>query len=149
MSNRSSLVAHDGSQTVAMLQLRDLTTRFGVIHEFQALQLKIWPRLVLPHTTESVAKLNVEQCRVDFHIKTKGKAPTQMKQRLAGLNDSVKLLLGDWWEVRVIRGGKSLYVGKRLKKMPQKKEFLGTDYEAGRIVPDKPWQYLKTPPSSK
>jgi hypothetical protein len=126
-------------------QLKALTLRTGTLHELQIQQLKIWPRVALPHTTSSEARVDTTKHVVEFRVEVSGRAPSQLTDRLKGLDQSVKDLLGTWWRVKVVQclsdgTMKALYNGAPSEVLEQQ-SYAGTDFEAGKIVPEKPWQF--------
>jgi hypothetical protein len=101
----------DSNSVEQLMLLKDLTRRTGLIYEAQVLQLKYWPMLALTHAKSSEVRLNVEKrvCEFFARIDSKGKAPDDLADRLARLDEAVKWLLGDEWLVKVKLGKKIIY----------------------------------------
>jgi hypothetical protein len=103
-----------------LMMLRGLTKTTGMLHEAQVLQLKHWPRIAIPHSTYSEFGFSHEKHVVEFRVKTKGKAPKDLKLRLGGLAESVRDLLGPEYTVRVKDGKKKLFESKGQVPVPKK-----------------------------
>lgn len=103
-----------------LMMLRGLTKTTGMLHEAQVLQLKHWPRIAIPHSTYSEFAFSHEKHLVEFRIKTKGKAPGDLKLRLGGLTESVRDLLGPEYTVRIKDGKKKLFESKGKVEVPKK-----------------------------
>lgn len=143
-------LVQDNNETVALLHLKDLTRRTGTIHDAQALQLRIWPRIAIPNSTQSVAKVDTKKCTVLFEVTRKGRQPKNQQRLFKVLDENVKFMLGDWWSVSVKEGKKIIFEGPAREPAPAVSSFKGTDFAAGKIVPRQPWQFLpKTQPTSK
>lgn len=132
-----------------MVLLRDLTRKTGAIHEAQALHLKIWPRVQIDNCTFAEAHVDTEACSLKYLLTFKGRTPAKklMTVHLSMIFDCVQWLLGDEWSVSAYRkdGSKQTLLGERRRKagVPDRKKYAGTDYKAGMIVPEKPWQFPK------
>jgi hypothetical protein len=90
--------------TAQLVLLRGMTQKLGVIHEAQALQIRLWPYTVDPSLEKSEAKVDMEANRVEF-VWT-GSALSMDKKyqkRLETLSDNVKFLLGEEWKISVTR----------------------------------------------
>lgn len=127
--------------TEQLVMLRQQASRFGMIHEAQTAQLKIWPRVLISHSIKSEARIDTEKFEVEIWVKTKGKAPKDHAKKLKFLADGIQWLLGDNWEVRIIENGGKPKVFKRTESAEDR--YAGTDFAAGAIVPSKPWNFLK------
>lgn len=104
-------------QEKQLLMLKDLTRRMGVLHEAQVLQLKMWPMTLFTHAKKTEERVNLESKEIDYDIlQTKGKKPSDLKERFEALNEWTKWLLGDDWVVRVRERGKLLYRNGRTVK---------------------------------
>jgi hypothetical protein len=96
--------------TAQLVMLRDMTKRFGTIHEAQALQLKLWPYTVDPTLTNSKCALDMESKYIEFEwsgppVKIEKKYQTRLKT----LDSNVKFLLGDDWNVKVNRNSETIF----------------------------------------
>jgi hypothetical protein len=97
-------------QESQLLMLKDLTKRMGVLHEAQVLQLKMWPLTLFTHAKKTEERVNLETKEIDFDIlQTKGKKPTDLKERFEALDKWTRWLLGDDWVVRVRERGKVIF----------------------------------------
>lgn len=107
-----------------LLALRAITQTTGAIHHGQALQMKYWIRIAVAHSTSAeIAYYTKErdektgevtqQPTIEFRVVLgKAKPPKDLKKRLAGLNRSVKDLLGPDFGVRVKAGKKVIFESK-------------------------------------
>lgn len=106
-----------------LLALRAITQTTGAIHSGQALQMKYWIRIAVSHSTsaeiayyqkerDEVTGEVTQQPTIEFRVVVKGKAPKDLKKRLAGLNRSIKDLLGPDFVVRVKIAKKVIYESK-------------------------------------
>jgi hypothetical protein len=108
-----------------LLLLRDLTARMGVLHDAQALQMKMWPLVLFTHAKKTEQRVNIKEKEVDYILlQTKGKPPEDLEKRFAALNEWTKWLLGPDWLVRVKLRDKLIYRGRRdvQVKTAEKKE---------------------------
>lgn len=100
--------------------LRGLTRTTGVLHEAQVLQLKMWPRLAIPHAESTEFGWDPINRTIEFRARVaRGqKPPRDLVKRLKGLDRSVKSLLGTDVVVRVKAGTSVLFTsaGKKEKK---------------------------------
>lgn len=112
------------------MSLRALTQELGVIHEAQAFQLKRWGQLALPHChdveigvqlphlkeemdTDGVVKdFLVETNKVEFRGIAAERPPKNLKALMAGLDRSVRSLLGNYFDVGVRINGVAIFVKK-------------------------------------
>lgn len=93
--------------------LKDLTRRLDMLHDAQVLQLKMWPLVLFTHARSAELAVSFENKEVDYIVKTKGKAPADLKDRFEYLNEWTKWLLGNDWLVKVKIQGKQVYRGGR------------------------------------
>lgn len=98
-----------------LMLLRGVTGGGEFLHEAQVLQLKIWPLLAAEHASSCRVEVDTIKKVTDFHLKVaKGKkAPLDFKDRLDGLDRSVKAMLGNEWLIRVHVLSKVIYRGTR------------------------------------
>ena len=98
------------SQEEQLLLLRDMTSRLGVLHDAQVLQLRMWPLVLFSNLKKCEEHVNIEGKVVEFHfLQTKGKYPKDMKARFEAMADWTKWLLGHDWVVRVKERGKLIF----------------------------------------
>lgn len=100
-----------------LLQLRDMTERFEVLHEAQRVQLVNWGLVVLDHIEKSEdmgLEVGFENHLVEYEVKRANmkKRPVALRDRCSQLTDWVRWLLGDKWNVRVKQGRKILFNSK-------------------------------------
>ena len=63
--------------------LRDTTQRFGILHDAQVLQIKMWPITLFTHAKKCDAHIDIEQKRIDYIIlSSKGDPPEDMEKRM-------------------------------------------------------------------
>ena len=93
-------------------QLKALTIRFGVIHEAQALQLKMWP-LLMPGVASAEAVVDVETCTVTYKCLTsKGKGFRKTKKVILFCNHLkqwTQVLLWEDTKVAVTVDGQTIF----------------------------------------
>jgi hypothetical protein len=93
-----------------LLMLKAVTLRLGVLHEAQALQLKMWPLAALPFITKSVAKVDVESRTVSFDCEAPSVRKTKkLTQGCTALESWVRFLLWDDSVVFVRINGKQVH----------------------------------------
>ena len=91
--------------------LKGMTLRLGSIHEAQALQLKLWPRLI-PGIDESEARVDVEKQSVRFVCTGKKFRKTKkVSEFLVNIDRWVKKLLWDSTFVVFEVNGKEVFRG--------------------------------------
>jgi hypothetical protein len=106
-----------------LMALRAITQTTGILHEAQIIQLRYWPRIAIPHSIScEVAYFQKEINEegevtqvptIEFRpVLSKAKPPKDLKKRLAGLNRSVKDLLGPNFTVKVKLGKKIIFTSK-------------------------------------
>lgn len=95
-----------------LMQLKAMTVRLGVIHEAQALQLKMWP-LLIPNIGEAESKVDVETKTVIMVCKTaKGKKfrnTSKVKMLCENIDKWVKLILWNETALSIVVDGKTIY----------------------------------------
>lgn len=80
--------------------LRDITKRTGIIHHSQALQMKVWPRLLFEKCSSSEASVDVDNKSVVYDIELKTSEPG-LDKAASHLTSYTKRLLGTDWSVLV------------------------------------------------
>jgi hypothetical protein len=107
-----------------LLALRAITQTTGALHEAQVVNLKYWIRIAVAHSTsaeiayfqkerDEKTGLITQEPVIEFRVVLgKGKPPKDFKKRLAGLNRSIKDLLGPDFGVRVKSGKTLIYESK-------------------------------------
>jgi hypothetical protein len=96
--------------TAQLVMLREMTKRFGSIHEAQALQLKLWPFTVDNTLENSNAAVDFENKHVSFEwLGSTMKIDKKYQERLETLECNVKFLLGDDWSMSVIEDGTAIF----------------------------------------
>lgn len=122
-----------------ILELQHLTRRTGMLHEAQILNLKMWPRVIVPGCSASEVRVDMEKCNVDYNLTVRGKAAKAFKQRLDSLTEATQWMLGAEWQVRIFKGETLLRERPRRWAVEQSK-YEGADFAAGKTVPEKPWK---------
>jgi len=91
--------------------LRDLTETTGVIHDAQVHQLKNWGPLALQHVEEIEIAVKLEDpCWVEFRaLGVTMDVPENFQNLLAGLDRSVKSLLGRHYGTKVLIDGELIF----------------------------------------
>lgn len=135
-SSADKIVAH----------LRALFQATGVLHEVQVQNLKLWPRVAFPMVASSTASVNVETREVVIELVpklTRWWLPKDAVARCEGLHKSIQYLLGLDFETEFLWRGKAIFRGRRIEPV-RAPQYEGTDFEAGRVVPEVPWNFQKT-----
>lgn len=105
--------------------LRQLTESTGALHEAQVYQLKQWGPLALQHVQEIEIGVNLhEKPCVEFRaIGVTTEVPENLQSLLAGLDRSIKSLLGQHFATRVLVDGVVIFEeqGKPRKRRNLKK----------------------------
>jgi hypothetical protein len=143
MSDNLPLKMDNGNQAQLVEQLvmlREHTERFGTVHEAQILQLKVLPRVLVPNSTKSEARLDTDKKEVEIRVTTKGKAHKKQAQLTKQLGEGIQWVLGGTWKCSVFIDDKAPMVFPRTAKA-KKDKYQGTDFEAGKIVPEKVWRF--------
>lgn len=123
----------------ALIQLRAITNSTGTLHGLQIRQLQVWPRLVVPNSTDATAEVEFPKKEIRFSVQAKGKKQKGQAARYRWLAQAVKFLLGDEWRIAVSVNGKPAYASERGR--PISKVFTGTDFSAGLMEPAQPWNF--------
>ena len=126
-----------------LMALKDVWVRTQVLHDLQILQLKMWSLCIFPKCKRSETHIDTDTWTIDFHIKPEFLAsfrtPKDAPMRCAYAERWVHQLLDGRVLVRVFYGKDLIFTGTRLISATEDK-FLGTDYQAGEIVPETPWK---------
>jgi hypothetical protein len=105
--------------TAQLVLLRGMTQKLGVIHEAQALQIRLWPYTVDPSLEKSEAKVDMEANRVEFvWTGSTFDIDKKYRKRLETLSDNVKFLLGEEWKISVTRDEELIFVSDTNVKQP-------------------------------
>lgn len=90
-----------------LARLRHLTRMTGAIHEAQLLQLKMWPKLLFPCDSHTIAH-DSEQRLLTVTMQLSGDLPEDTKQRIENFEKWCWDLLGPEWAVVLLyRTGKA------------------------------------------
>lgn len=101
-----------------LMLLKATTIRTGAIHEAQALQLKMWPRLN-KSISSSEAQVSVDNHQVIFICESKGMRPTQAhKLFFDNLERWVRTMLWDDTYVKVVVNGKTVFESEDANEQP-------------------------------
>jgi hypothetical protein len=98
-----------------LLALQNITRMTGALHEAQAMHLKAWPLVACPHAKSCKFSCDPDKKVIEFDLVLKWSswfmggvgAPSDLKQRLEGLGQSVQWLLGTDWTV-VVKSGNNI-----------------------------------------
>lgn len=89
----------------------------GELLPAQVVNLKYWPRLALSHSTGSECRYDKNARTIEFRVKIgSSKPPKDLRKRLAGLDRSVKEMLGHDVSVTVKVAGKKIFASAGKKK---------------------------------
>ena len=95
-----------------LMQLKAMTVRMGVIHEAQALQLKMWP-LLIPDVSKAVSKVDVETKSVIMTCETKKgkkfKKTDQIDLLCKNIEEWTRAILWEETVVSIIVNGETIY----------------------------------------
>lgn len=112
------------SQHQQLLALRDLTRRFGTLHEAQTLQLRYWPFVADPGLDGSTASVDLEAKAVSFAW-TRRRAPLLGKAyrfRVDRLVEEIRnTLLGAEWSVTIEVNGARIFPWKQVESARKQK----------------------------
>lgn len=130
----------------ALLMARQISDTTGGLHELQERQLKLAPRIVLKDCTASKAIVDTDTRTVEIQARFSGPVSAQDKQMAEKLAVHFQWFLGASWLVQIVENRNG--VMNPIHTQPRKRDFdpakyTGTDFEAGKIVPEKPWNFLK------
>lgn len=145
-SSKKTQQREDPNIASQLLALRDFAAKYGVLHDAQILQLKLWPRVAFPHSNaDTKSEVSLIDKKVTVRVVSEKKT-NKTKTRALMLTKNIRWMLGTDWSVDVYENDKLL-----LKKAGQKTvEYTGTDFGAGKLVPKKPWKFQsQTQPLSK
>jgi hypothetical protein len=96
--------------TAQLVMLRDITRRFGAVHDAQALQIRAWPFVVDPSLKKSECAVDVENKTAAFAWEGSSlKMDFKYKARLKQLDINMKFLFGDNWRISVKLDGASIF----------------------------------------
>jgi uncharacterized protein YaaN involved in tellurite resistance len=127
---KSTIPRSEGGTWKQLMALRALTQEMGVVHEAQAMQLKYWGPLALPHCHDievrvqlpylaedvddkgTVTSSLMDANRVEYRALAKERPPKNLPKLLEGLCRSVRALLGDYFDVGVKINGAAIFVRK-------------------------------------
>src|SRR4029077_10128545 len=135
-----------------MLILRDLFRRTGAVHDMHRFNLWVWAGLVAPHLVPTQVEIKPETFQVvfDYGPNKKGmglfrvRPPKDFKDRLGGLESAVHLMFGNDFAVLLrMTDGQVIFSGDRKAPPKALPSYDGVDFEAGRLVPSKPWVFQK------
>lgn len=103
-----------------LMLLRAFTSRTGILHEAQVLNLKMWPSCVFDKVASSEFSFDWENATICFDIIFKGrKRPKNITKSCEALAQFTKTLLGPEYEVRIFLDGKEEHVAFRSVVRPQ------------------------------
>lgn len=125
-------------------QARDLFRRTGMMPELIKFNLQVWPRLLFPGGKDIKMGIQPDERVLAVAVTIPWyKRSGDVRKQAAKLHDSVMGLLGGDYETVVSVNGKVIFRGTRLAPVVPG-DYTGTDFEAGRYVPEKPWNFKKS-----
>jgi hypothetical protein len=94
-----------------LLLLRGITESTGIIHEAQALQLRLWPRTILPWIAKSAAEVDLDAKMVHYKCQTNQETPQSddHESRYQALGEWTQFLLGPSWFVSISVDGNLMH----------------------------------------
>ena len=118
--------------------LREMSKTTKTIHEAQAMQLRIWPRVALPHTKSSTANVDFDTKTVSFSCQRdqSEEEPEDLQERLEQLTQWTQFLLGDDWLVTIFLSNNLIHTG--FPKTKSKEEDNDEDDRDGGHDPGGP-----------
>lgn len=121
------------SSAEQLSKLRALTESTGIVHEAQALQLRLTPFAVDPQLDDSKVKLDMENRVARFEWASAGRGVTwkpdaRYAERLSALANHVPFLLGAGWQTLVSMNGVQIFpaVGKKPVKYGKSRKKSGS-----------------------
>lgn len=131
--------------------LRDLFRRTGAVHDLHRLNLWVWAELTSPHLVVSQVEIKPESFEVVFDYEPNKKVmglfkvrpPKDFLKRIEGLEAAVRVMFGDDYSVQLRLSGQPIFLGGKKTAPKARPEYTGVDFEAGRLVPTKPWVFQK------
>lgn len=109
-----------------LMQLRDLTRRWGVLDELQIAQLRLWPFAVDPSIAKNNVEVDFDKHLVSFNwLGEKSKKDKGYGSRIKDLDEKVRFLLGGEWQIQILYNEKTIFVseedrGRKAKKCKKK-----------------------------
>jgi hypothetical protein len=95
--------------------LKSLTQQFGILHELQTAQLKLWPFAIDPNLDKTEAEVDFESNLIIFKWQSAkfSKIDQKYKQRLHKLLISVRYLLGDNWQIHILLNNELIFQSEK------------------------------------
>lgn len=118
-----------------LLQLRDLTARWGVLDDLQSAQLTLWPFAVDPSLDKNNVEVDFDKHLVFFHwLGEKTKKDKGYISRIKELDEKVRFLLGNYWQIQILLNGKTIFVTEDVKpaRKPPKPDKCRNSRKPGR-----------------
>ncbi len=126
-----------------LLVLKDVWMKTGVLHDLQIFQLRMWALCIFSKCKKSETHIDTDTWTIDFHIKPEFLAsfrvPKDAPLRCAYVERWVHRILDGRVLVRVFWKSSLIFTGTRVTPVSGDK-YLGTDFQAGEIVPEVPWK---------
>jgi len=105
-----------------LLQLRDLTRRFGTLDPLQEAQLRLWPFAVDPELDNNVADIDFDTYTVYYKwVRPKKKLDKNYGKRLLELEDQIRFLLGANWKLQILCNGQTIFTSGKDVGKPEPK----------------------------
>lgn len=127
--------------TQQLLLLKDFTKKTGVVHEAQAMQLRLQPFVLDPALESAEVEVNFETRTVNYQLKDADKPAAWKpdrgyKIRLNALDSFVKeILFGMSWKIAVFMNGTSIFTSgdkKSARKQRSKSKRKQHNRRTGR-----------------
>lgn len=125
-----------------LIRCYDMWRRTGILHELQALNLRVWPLGLYDEARKVTVSIDQDTHVVSFDLEMKPRrrlAKKTAKARAKLLHEWVGVLIGKDYSLRLLAKGTAIFTLARPE--PVSTEIHeGTDFEAGREVAKKIWK---------
>ena len=109
-------IINDKPLEFKLMQLRDLTRRWGVLDDMQITQLRLWPFAVDPSLYKNNVEVDFDKHLVSFNwLGEKTKKDKGYISRIKDLDEKVRFLLGGEWKIQILFNGKTIFVTEDAK----------------------------------
>jgi len=120
VGNISSVTEEGDGIKKQLMQLKPILKQFGIMHEAQVMQVKLWPYAVDPKLETSVAEVDIEGAVLSYKWNSAFINPDKPYfERLTELQNTVKMFFGSEWELKVLLNGNPIF--PVTKEKPPKK----------------------------
>lgn len=143
-------LTRDSRANQQMMALKDVFRRTGAVHEIQRLNLRVWGELAVPHLKFKSVEIKPTDFEIVVDYESRGflgritnKPPENLSERMKSMADAVHSMFGKDYSLILRTSEGVLFTGERLEEPKPPVEYTGVDFEAGRVVPSKPWEFPK------